>query len=324
MKDEDGHWTGLTVDLLKELAEDMHFSYEFKESDLAGVQNLVAEKQVDLCAAGLAITAEREARFDFSDPYFVFNQAVAVNADQQPSLFYVLRSTFLSWGFLAILFGLIGVVIFGALVFWLLEQKGDSEHYAQRDVRAFGRSLLWSVMMLTGREMPRSTGWEAHPPKTVGARTFAVAWMILGVFLLSLFTAGAASLLTSRELQSIVNSENDLHHVRCGTVSGAAAQAYMDHHGVKYVTFPTDKQLLNALVAHKIDAAVFASVPLSYYAKTSFANKIAVLRFALRHDFAALSLPPGSPLRKPINEGILRILESKRWQTIVSKYITEN
>ena len=98
----------------------------------------------------------------------------------------------------------------------------------------------------------------------------------------------------------------------------------MDRHSIKYTTFPTDKDLLNALVARKIDAAVFASVPLSYYAKTSFANKIVVLRFALRHDFVAIPLPPGSPLRKPINEAILHTLESKRWQSIVSKYVTES
>ncbi len=324
MKDEDGHWTGMTIDLLRELAEELHYDYQFTESNLAGVQDLVQKKEVDLSAAGLAITAEREARFDFSDPYCVFDQAVAVNAEQQPSLFDVLRSTFFSWGFLSIVLLLIAITLIGAVIFWILEQKGDSEHYAQKDKNAFAKSLLWSVMVLAGRDMPRSIGWDAHPPATIWGRSFAVAWMMVGILLLSVFTAGAASLLTSRQLQSVVNSQEDLRHVKCATVAGAAAQAYMDRHSIKYTTFPTDKDLLNALVARKIDAAVFASVPLSYYAKTSFANKIVVLRFALRHDFVAIPLPPGSPLRKPINEAILHTLESKRWQSIVSKYVTES
>jgi len=324
MRDEDGHWTGMTIDLLRELAEELHVDYDFKESNLAGVQDMVQRKEVDLSGAGLAITAEREARFDFSDPYCVFNQTVAVNADQQASLFDGLRSTLLSWGFLTIVLSLIAITLVGAVVFWLLEQRGSSEHYAKKDRRAFANSVLWSVMVLTGRDMPKSIGFDAYPPETIWGRSFAVAWMMLGILLLSLFTAGAASLLTSRELQSIVHSQEDLRHVRCATVKGAAAQAYMDRHNIKYTTYPNDKELLNALVAHKIDAVVYASVPLSYYAKTSYANKIVVLSFALRHDFVALSLPPGSPLRKPINAAILHTLESKRWQTIVSKYVTEN
>ena len=96
----------------------------------------------------------------------------------------------------------------------------------------------------------------------------------------------------------------------------------MDRHNIKYTTYRTEKDLLDALVARKFDAAVYASVDLSYWAKTTFANKVVVLRFSLRHDFAALALPPGSALRKPINEAILHVMESKRWQTIVSKYVT--
>jgi polar amino acid transport system substrate-binding protein len=324
MKDEDGHWTGMTIELLRELAEELHFDYDFVESDLAGVQDLLQKKEVDLSGAGLAITSEREAKFDFSDPYCVFNQTVAVNANQQPTLFDVLRTTFLSWGFLEIVLLLIGVTLFGALIFWILEQKGDSEYYAQKDKNAFARSLLWSVMVLAGRDMPHSIGWDAHPPKTIWARSFGVAWMMTGILLLSLFTAGAASLLTSRQMQSIVSSQEDLRRVRCATVKGAAAQAYMDRHHIKYTTYENDKDLLNALVARKIDAVVFASVPLSYYAKTSFANKIVVLNFSLRHDFVAVAMPPGSPLRKAVNAAILHTLESKRWQTIMSKYVTEN
>lgn len=206
MKDEDGHWTGMTIDLLREIAEELRFDYDFKETTLKGVQEMVQNHEVDLAGAGLAITAEREEKFDFSAPYCVFNQTAAVNANQQPSLVDIMRSTFLSWGFLSIVSLLIAITLLGAFVFWLLEQKGDSEYYARKDWHAFAHSLLWSIMVLTGREMPKSIGFDAQPPKTFWARAFAVAWMMVGILLLSLFTAGAASFLTSRQMQSVVNS----------------------------------------------------------------------------------------------------------------------
>jgi len=322
MKDDDGAWTGITVDLWREIAEFLKLTYEFKEYDLEGVLKAVETGTVDAAATGLAITIEREAKFDFSDPYFVFNQTVAVNADQQPSLANVFRSTFLNWSFVSLLLLMIAVTLMGATFLWLLEQRGDSEEYSGKHKKAFAKSLFWSVMVLAGRDLPQSIGWTTSAPKTTPARLFAIVWMLVGVMLFSLFTAGAASLLTSKQLQSIVNSPDDLRHVRVGTVIGAAAQAYLNRRNIKYVTYETPVDLLQALVGHKIDAAVYGGTTLSYYAQTLFANKIVVLRFALRQDFAAIPLPYNSPLRKPINSAILHVLESKKWQTLVSKYVT--
>ena len=323
MQDEDGHWTGITVDLWREVATTLDWDYDFKVSDLDGVMKAAHDGTVDVSAAGLAITSERDAIVDFSDPYFVFNQTVAVNADQQPSFLHILRTAVFSWGFVAVVFLMIAIAIFGGFVLWLLEKEGKSEHYNSTDKKGLFRALFWSTMVLSGRDLPSSTGWKTYPPATFAGRLFGVTWMLLGIALFSLFTAGAASLFTSRQLQAIVNSPDDLRHVKVGTVIGSAAQAYMNRHNIKYVTYETPLQLVNALGDHKIDAAVYGSTTLSYYAKT-IPNKIVVLRFSLRQDFAAFPVPQGSPLRKPINRALLQVLESKRWQAIVSHYVTND
>jgi polar amino acid transport system substrate-binding protein len=320
MQDEDGQWTGITVDLWREIAAIMHVDYEFKRYDLDGVQKAVEKGDVDLATVGLAITADREDRFDFSDPYFVFNQTVAVNSDQQPSIFQVLRTTFFSWGFLSLLLMVLALTLLGALVLWFCERKGDSEHYGSRDTKAFARSLFWSTMILAGRDFPKSIGWNIAAPKTLPGRLFGIVWMLSGILMLSLFTAGSASLLTSRQLQSIVNSPEDLRHVRVGTVVGAAAQEILNRRKIKYTAYQSPLELVKALADHRIDAAVYGATTLLYYAK-QFNDKIVVLNFSLRQDFAAIPLAPGSPLRKPINHAILQVLDSKRWQRTVANYV---
>jgi ABC-type amino acid transport substrate-binding protein len=178
-------------------------------------------------------------------------------------------------------------------------------------------------MVLAGRDLPKSVGWSTHAPTTIPARLFGIVWMIAGVVIFSLFTASAASFLTARQMQSIVNSPDDLHHVKLGTVIGAAAEDYMKRHNLRYTIYETPVQLLDALVAHRIDAAVYGSTTLAYYAKTAaFNNKVTVLRFSLRHDFAAIPMPTGSPLRKPINKAILHVMETKKWQAIIDKYVS--
>lgn len=320
MQDEDGQWSGITVDLWREIATVLGVDYEFRQYDLNGVQKAVEQGAVDVSAAGLAITSEREERFDFSDPYFVFNQTVAVNADQQPSIIQVLRATIFSWGFLSVLFLVLAVALMGAFVLWLFERKGDSDHYGSKDIKAFARAIFWSTMVLSGREFPTSIGWSIVSPVTFAGRLFGIIWMVVGIILISLFTATAASMLTSRQLQSIVNSPDDLRHVRVGTVIGAAAQDILNRRNIKHTAYNTPLELVKALAEHHVDAAVYGGTTLSYYAKL-FNNKIVVLRFSLRQDFAAIPVPAGSPLRKPINRAILKVLESKRWQRIVANYV---
>jgi ABC-type amino acid transport substrate-binding protein len=213
-------------------------------------------------------------------------------------------------------------MVAGGAVLWLLEHKGNAEHYGGHSRKAFGRSLFWSLIVLSGRDLPQSIGWHTDSPTTFAARLFGIIWMTVGVMLLSLFTATAASVLTSKQLQGLVNDPQDLRHVKVGTVANSVGQYYLDHQHIKYTPYsPGPVDVLQALSEHRIDAAVYNGPILSYYARTKFANKIVVLRFSLRQDFMAIPLPPGSPLRKPINRALLKVLDTKKWQTTLANYL---
>lgn len=322
MKDDDGNWVGITVDLWREVAEHLQLGYEFKEYDLDGLLNAVHHRQLDAAAAGIAITAEREKRMDFSDPYFVFNQSIAVSADRREQLLHIIHAELSNFTLLGVCFAIVVITLTGATVLWLLEQKGGNEHYQGRHGKAFAKSLFWSISVLIGRDLPKSIGWTTHAPETRRARLFAIVWMVVGILLFTLFTASAASVLTSRQLQSVVNSPDDLRHVKVGTVKDSAAEAYLLHRNIRHTTYENTTQLLRSLVDHKLDAVVYGGTTLQYYSTTpEFDNKVNVLRFSLRQDFAAIPVPPDSPLRKHISEAILPILESKKWQAIVNKYV---
>jgi len=321
MQDEDGQWTGITVDLWREIATNLHLDYEFKPYDLDGVQRAVEKGDVDLAAVGLAITSERENRFDFSDPYFVFNQTIAINSDEQPNILQVVQSTLVSWSFVALISLIFAMTVLGAFVLWFCERRGDSEHYGPRDWKSFSKALFWSTMILAGRDFPKSIGWNISAPKTLPGRIFGIVWMLSGILMISLFTAGAASVLTSRQLRAIVNNPDDLRHVKVGTVVGAAAEDLLKRRKIKYTTYQTPLELVQALADHRIDAGVYGATTLLYYSK-QFNNKIVVLNFSLRQDFAAIPMPSESPLRKPINRAILQVLDSKRWQRTVANYVS--
>ena len=147
--------------------------------------------------------------------------------------------------------------------------------------------------------------------------------MMVGIITISLFTASAASVLTSKQLQSIVTSPSDLAHLRVGTVVGSTDHLYLEQQHYKHVVYNSPLELVEALSQHKIEAAVYGEPILCYYSKNLFNNKISVLRFSLSKYYIAFPLPAGSNLRKPINKSLLKTVESKEWQTILSNYMGE-
>src|SRR5277367_5138583 len=81
IQDDDGTWSGITVDLWKEIAGIIGVDYVFKkEENLKSLLKELKDGSLDVVATGVSITKEREKEFDFSDPYLAAIEAVAVNA----------------------------------------------------------------------------------------------------------------------------------------------------------------------------------------------------------------------------------------------------
>ena len=68
MKSDDGQWTGISIELWRQVAADLHVEFEIKEFDLKGLLDAVERKQIDVAVGSTTITAEREQKFDFTHP----------------------------------------------------------------------------------------------------------------------------------------------------------------------------------------------------------------------------------------------------------------
>ena len=322
MQDEDGNWEGITVDLWKEIARITGTAYEFKKYDVKGLTQGQKSGEIEIAATGLSITSQREKVFDFSDPYMAATEAVAINSDEQPNLLQVMRSTLLNWTMLSFILLLVLTAFAGAFVLWLLERKGESDHYKGKNPRAFARSLFWSTMVMSGREFPKAVGWSTVSPTTFAGRLFAIFWMMFGIALVSIMTAATAFVLTSRQLQGMVHDADDLRHVKVGTVELSVGDEYLKHLKIKCDrSYQTPQALLQALADHKIDAAVYNRHVMVYFTRKMFANKITVLTIPLRQDYLAIPMRTGFPLKEQINQALEEIIESKKWQEIVSNYL---
>ncbi|UUX33686.1 ABC transporter substrate-binding protein/permease [Fundicoccus culcitae] len=78
--DGDGELVGIDIELLAAIAADQGFEYEFEMLPFSSALQALESNQADGMIAGMGITEEREASFDFSDPYFTGGSMFAVDA----------------------------------------------------------------------------------------------------------------------------------------------------------------------------------------------------------------------------------------------------
>ena len=77
----DGEFFGFDLDLLRAVAITADFELEIRNVAFDSIIEEVRAGRVDIGASGFTITEEREQTIDFSDPYFLSNQAVVIRKD---------------------------------------------------------------------------------------------------------------------------------------------------------------------------------------------------------------------------------------------------
>ena len=156
MKDADGNWTGISIDLWREVAEKLGLKFRLAEEP--NVQRLVeatSRGDYDVSVAAITITADRERVVDFSQPFYETGLGIAVSVNSVSVWREIIR-TMISAGFLQAAGALIGIsLLVGALV-WLFERRHNDD-FGGPAGRGLGASIWWSAEAMT----QASTGHRA-------------------------------------------------------------------------------------------------------------------------------------------------------------------
>ena len=94
MKNSEGTWTGVSIDLWRQIAAALNLPFEFQERDLQGLLGGVANGSLDVAVAALSITAEHEKICDFSHPYYVTGLGIAIAPRHKTPWLVVLKRLF--------------------------------------------------------------------------------------------------------------------------------------------------------------------------------------------------------------------------------------
>ncbi|WP_197530773.1 transporter substrate-binding domain-containing protein [Bythopirellula polymerisocia] len=323
MKNKDDDWSGISIDLLREINVEFQneaehdVTLDIREMSLNEMLAAVEAGEVELAAAAITVNYEREKRMDFTHTFFSSGLGIAVGTHQQIDSRAAILTAVLSKTFLRIVMGLFTALFISAIAVYYFERRQNKEQFGGGAIRGIGAGLWWAAVTLT------TVGYGDKVPKTVPGKFIGLIWMFAGLFIIASFTAAVTSALTLTKLESRIAGPADLSRVNVATVEGSTSAQYLRARHITSYKYPDVGAALRALQNEACEAVVYDEPILRYEVYRQFSRDIIVLPVTFQRQDYAFALPSGSPLRERVNQVILRITGSPDWSDLLAGYLGE-
>ncbi len=313
IREADGSWRGISVDLWADVAKALGRQYQLVPMPFKDVLPSLESGQVDVAVGALTMTAEREARFDFTHPFYQTGLAIAVPQTGGGSWAVVAR--LLSWQFASAVLGLAGLLFAVGAILWLFERRRNAEQFGGTPAQGLGQSFWWAAVTMT------TVGYGDKAPLTLGGRLIAIVWMFAALVMVSGFTAAMTSALTVGSLQGDIAGPQDLRRAHVATVAGTVSARFLDKERIRSSAYPDALAAMQAVQAGQADAVVYDQPILQYRNGELGKGGLRLLPGSFDQQAYAFALPSGSALREPISREILRITGGSEWAELKRRYL---
>lgn len=128
------------------------------------------------------------------------------------------------------------------------------------------------------------------------------------------------STITINEIEGSINGPNDLPGKKVATVKGSTAAEYLKEHGIVFYGLNQAKSAFQVLDDGLVDAVVYDSPSLLYYALNGGKGKVEIVGPVLQVQKYAMAVQHNSQYRERINLALLRLMENGTYQKIYEKW----
>ena len=317
--EEKGRLTGFSVELWQEITKQMNAKTEFIVKPT--VKELLASvnsHEAVLGIAAISITAEREIQWDFSQPMFDAGLQILTSAQPfESSLLGNIVAGIFSRDFLVIIGIVILLLAVPAHIVFFLERRPNGGLVTHRTYfPGIFEAAWWAAATLATQ--------ADQMPKSAAARVAAIIWMFSSVVFIAYFTAGITSSLTLQQLRGDIKGPEDLPGKRVASVKGSTSVEYLRQHNVEPAEFANVEEAYQALQQDQADAVVYDAPVLLYYASHEGKGKVQVVGPIFRKENYGIVFPDKSPLRKRVNEALLKLRENGTYDQLYKKWFGGN
>lgn len=315
VQDAVGRPAGLSYSFWELIDDQVPAKIEYRWfEDVETMLQAIAVGEVDFSINPITVTEQRMDSLDFSQPYFISGTAMVRRAESNWMLFL---DNFFSTQFFSAIAILLGIILFFGILVWIFERrKTDSEQF-RSGWRGIADGFWWSAVTMT------TVGYGDKSPETTGGRTVAFIWMFTAILLISGLTAGVASALTVKSIESKIENVEDLRRFKTGSISATGTAEYLGNYGLPNELYTSVEEGFEALRNNEIDVFIFDRPVLRFYLEKGANQDLHLDDRNLKTDYYSFTYPKNSPLRDGLDPKIVRALKSDSWNFILRKASSE-
>jgi polar amino acid transport system substrate-binding protein len=313
-----GALSGFSIELWEKIAERLKLQSSFHIAPNVGA--LLADVRTgkaDVGVAAISITSSREAEFDFSQPILNAGLQIMVRGrgegDANPLwdlLGLLFSPAILVWLGIALL-----LIVIPAHIIWYLERhKKDGIIPSEEYYPGILYALYWAATTLVAQ--------AEHQPRHWLARGLSVLWMFIGVVFVAFYTAQLAATLTVQQIQGGINGPDDLPGKTVASTAGSTAAAALRELRADVTEVGRIDEAFKALNDKKVDAVVFDSPVLLFYAAREGKGRVQLVGAPFRKEDYGIVFPRNAALRKQVNVALLALREDGTYQKLYDKWFT--
>jgi len=304
-------YTGFDIELWEEIAQELELTFTYNETNLKGIFTDLVEGNADVAFSCITVTEEREKIVDFSHHYLDSGLRIMVLNKSKFSLAQSVKSFYSPIVVKSLTYIGLFIIICGH-VFWWVERghKYISAKYIPGIFQAFWYTLVTMTTVGYGDIVPRS--W-------VG-RLMACLVMIIGIGIFGWTIAQLSSAITLQTLHSDITDHWDLRDRLVATVEGTTSVTALEKLGAVVIPAKSIDQAYEKLLKNEVNAVVFDSPTILYYAKNKGAGKVSVVGPLFDLQYYGFLFPQGSELREPVNRALLKLRTNGIYDKLHSKW----
>ena len=314
LKNAEGKWSGLSIELWELIAKDIGVQYEIREFNrLKKITEAIQNEKIDLTTY-VAVTELNETKMDLSHAYYRSGLGIAVPLQSSSIHWSESVRQIVSISGLKLVAILVILSLVAGVMIWLVERNHNREMFDDKFTKGLLQGIWWAMVTMT------TVGYGDKAPRTIRGRFIAVLWMFFSIFLIASYTAVITSSLTVNELSGRVKGPRDLPDVRVGALSRSETFDHLEAEGIPVKPFDNHNEGLRAVANDQIDAFVDDELQLKYIIKNDFPGQLHVLPEVFSQYYVSMAMPSASQIREQVNRTLPRILDQKAWTEVRERY----
>ena len=307
---------GFCIDLARLICERHGLEPEFViYKTVPEFLDAVEQGVCDLGIAGITITADREKRVDFSQPFFDSGLMIGIRADRTGRFAHVTIAILRVLGYSLLIF-LAGLTLVAHLIWWFERDDASEQAFSRQYRKGIIDAYWWAVVTMT------TVGYGDKCPRRMAGRLIASIWMIVGIMWFAAFTATLSTTLTlDRMHPGAIKGLTDLSGRRVAVIANTTTEEYLRFADMDLVRTGSLAEMIALLKNKTVDAIIYDAPPLLYTAKNDPAILVVGEMFARQRYGVVFPETGREELKEIFNREIITLLQSGEYQKIYDKWL---